>query len=173
MYIFGYKIWISRVKVIWRERGNPRGGATNFSRTFVTHKSKLLSKSTARRELVKRLCCFVQCLFFFQSSFARGQEIWSKIHKTLTWHVRPTTIQSMPIPLFCQESGVSKALSCPCTVLFKGHFSFSEFWQFHLTRGPKCFNLMYISQYSQEPFLRYGTPDTPFWGKINFFLQSS
>ena len=56
------------------------------------------------------------------------------------------------------------------TVRKKGHYQFSEFWQFHMNRGPKCWNLMYILWNFQELFLRYGNPDPIFWIKINFFL---
>ena len=59
----------------------------------------------------------------------------------------------------------------PSTVLYKVKINSSEICQFHITRDPKCFNLRYVSQNSQAPFLRYGTPDTPFLGKINYFVK--
>ena len=79
----------------------------------------------------------------------------------------------------------------PCTVLFKGHFGFSGFWQFHMNRGPKCIDLVYVSQNSQEPFLKFHYPKflsgssryiwcqglwqylTPVLGSLEFFMTDA
>ena len=44
-----------------------------------------------------------------------------------------------------------------------------EFCQCHVIFHQKCYKTMYIFEKSNEPFLRYGTPDTLFLDKINFF----
>ena len=57
------------------------------------------------------------------------------------------------------------------TVLFKGHFGFSGFWQFHMNRGPKCIDLVYVSQNSQEPFLKFHYPKVLNWSSRYVWCQ--